>query len=118
MAMLFVRRLRLSALGALLMFVTAAASSSSLRAAQLATPVPRNTGLPNFVELAQKLEPAVVNISTTQAATRQSTPGHPFGEQNPFGGNDPLNEFWRRFFGDQFSICYRIWCCAIVRSMN
>jgi serine protease Do len=62
--------------------------------------------LPNFVELAEKLEPVVVNISTTQAMKpAQSEPRQPgvdpFG-QSPFGGNDPFGDFWRRFFGDQF----------------
>jgi serine protease Do len=57
--------------------------------------------------LAEKLEPVVVNISTTQAATKppQSAPqppgADPFG-QSPFGENDPFGDFWRRFFGDQF----------------
>jgi serine protease Do len=63
--------------------------------------------LPNFVQLAEKLEPVVVNISTTQAAKpAQSSPQQPgpdpFGGQSPFGENDPFSDFWRRFFGDQF----------------
>ena len=71
-------------------------------------------GLPNFVQLADKLAPVVVNISATQAEKRaQSSPQpfgrqqpapNPFGGQGPFGGNDPFNDFWRRFFGDQFEM--------------
>ncbi|MGH7926702.1 MAG: DegQ family serine endoprotease [Candidatus Binatia bacterium] len=68
----------------------------------------RFSSLPDFVQLAEKLAPVVVNISTTQVVNReQSSPRQqpgpdPFGGENPFGGNDPFSEFWRRFFGDQF----------------
>jgi len=50
-------------------------------------------GLPDFVNLAKKLEPSVVNVSTT--TVRGSAPNAP----GPFGGNDPAEEFWERFFG-------------------
>jgi serine protease Do len=52
-------------------------------------------GLPNFIELAKELRPAVVNISTSQVGGggQQSSP-------SPFGEEDPFSEFWRRFFGD------------------
>ena len=65
--------------------------------------------LPDFVQLAEKLAPVVVNVSTTQAVKRpQSAPQQPFGRQqpgpDPFGGEDPFSEFWRRFFGDQFGV--------------
>ncbi|HEX9879495.1 MAG TPA: trypsin-like peptidase domain-containing protein, partial [Candidatus Binatia bacterium] len=52
--------------------------------------------LPDFVSLAKRLRPVVVNISTTQAGGSggaQMLPG-------PFGEEDPFSEFWRRFFGD------------------
>lgn len=49
-------------------------------------------GLPDFVPLAKKLRPVVVNISTTQVS---EGPGFP----SPFGEEDPFSEFWRRFFG-------------------
>jgi serine protease Do len=72
----------------------------------------RVAALPNFVGLAEKLGPVVVNISTTQAAKpaqsspqpfgRQQPGPDPFGGESPFGGDDPFSEFWRRFFGDQF----------------
>ena len=52
--------------------------------------------LPDFVSLAKKMRPVVVNISTTQLS--ESRGGQEFG--SPFGGDDdPFNDFWRRFFG-------------------
>jgi serine protease Do len=66
----------------------------------------RIAALPDFVELAKKLGPVVVNVSTTQATTPPQASPQPFGRQQPgpepFGGDDPFSEFWRRFFGDQF----------------
>ncbi|MBJ6724674.1 DegQ family serine endoprotease [Geomesophilobacter sediminis] len=50
--------------------------------------------LPNFVELAKKLKPAVVNISTTKTVAPQ--------KRNPHGGgNDPFQEYFDRFFDQQ-----------------
>ena len=51
-------------------------------------------GLPDFVSLVNKVGPVVVNVSTTQIRkkTAEETP-------SPFGGNDPFNDFWQRFFG-------------------
>jgi len=61
-----------------------------------------------FVELANKLAPIVVNISTTIApetrAPRGPRPQQP--APDPFGqepGADPF-EFWRRFFGEPFGM--------------
>ena len=51
--------------------------------------------LPDFVSLAKRLRPVVVNVSTTQVSEGRDQPQ--FGD--PFGQNDPSNEFWRRFFG-------------------
>ncbi|MGN6720089.1 MAG: hypothetical protein ACTHLX_22195, partial [Candidatus Binatia bacterium] len=53
----------------------------------------RAQGLPEFTGLAERLAPVVVNVSTRAKLSREQTPGAPFGE------NDPLSEFWRRFFG-------------------
>jgi serine protease Do len=54
-------------------------------------------GLPDFVNLAKKMKPLVVNISTTQVSEGRGSPQE-FG--SPFGGDeDPFNDFWRRFFG-------------------
>ncbi len=49
--------------------------------------------LPDFVTLAEKLGPVVVNISTTQIIKEAPS---------PFEGEDPLAEFWRRFFGENY----------------
>ena len=51
--------------------------------------------LPDFVVLAKKMKPVVVNISTTQVS--ESRGQQEFG--SPFGDEDPFNDFWRRFFG-------------------
>jgi serine protease Do len=81
-------------------------------AEQAATPTPVTqampvvNGLPDFARLAEKLSPAVVNVSTT---SQGETPQHfgggggggGGGGQSPFGGGDP-HEFWEpfeRFFG-------------------
>ena len=62
----------------------AASSSAPSAAAQ---------SLPDFISLAKKLGPSVVNVSTTRIrATAQEGP-------SPFGGNNPAEEFWQRFFG-------------------
>ncbi len=55
------------------------------------TPTPQ--GLPDFVSLAKKLKPVVVNISTTQVSEGVQGFGSPFGEEDPFG------DFWKKFFG-------------------
>jgi serine protease Do len=56
----------------------------------------RSTGpLPDFVVLAKKMKPVVVNISTTQVSEGRGQ--REFG--NPFGEDDPFSDFWRRFFG-------------------
>lgn len=46
-----------------------------------------------FADLAEKVKPAVVNISTTKTVRQQGVPFPP----SPFGGPDPFEEF-RRFF--------------------
>lgn len=53
--------------------------------------------LPPLVNTAKKAKRSVVNISTTQKLQRRS------GRQrrpSPFGGEDPFEEFFRRFFPD------------------
>jgi len=54
-------------------------------------------GLPDFVALAKKMKPIVVNISTVTVSEGRA--GQEFS--SPFGGGDedPFNDFWRRFFG-------------------
>ncbi|MDE2060239.1 MAG: DegQ family serine endoprotease [candidate division NC10 bacterium] len=49
-----------------------------------------------WVKLAKELTPAVVNISTTQVIKGRGVPS-----RSPFGEDDPFNEFFKRFFGDQ-----------------
>jgi len=51
-----------------------------------------------FSQLAEKLKPAVVNISTTMVVK-----GQPFfgGPPSPFGERDPFREFWEKFFGGE-----------------
>jgi serine protease Do len=51
--------------------------------------------LPDFVALAKKMRPVVVNISTTQVGEARGQ--QEFG--SPFGEDDPFNDFWKRFFG-------------------
>jgi serine protease Do len=68
---------------------------SGSTAAQESNPAMTAQGLPDFVALAKKLKPEVVNISTTQTAKEQDAP-------DPFGDNDPFGEFWKRFFGGPF----------------
>ena len=55
----------------------------------------RPNQLPDFVALAKRMQPLVVNISTTQVSEGRG--GQEFG--SPFGDDDPFNDFWRRFFG-------------------
>jgi serine protease Do len=54
------------------------------------------SGLPDFTVLAEKLSPAVVNISTTSQSEAPQ-----MGEPNPFGKGDPHEFFepFERFFG-------------------
>ncbi|MBI4489979.1 MAG: DegQ family serine endoprotease [Deltaproteobacteria bacterium] len=54
-------------------------------------------GLPDFVSLAKKLRPVVVNISTTQVSE-----GGVQGFASPFGEEDPFSDFWKKFFGGPF----------------
>ena len=52
-------------------------------------------GLPDFASLAKTVGPSVVNVSTTQA--RKAAADVP----SPFDGDDPMSQFWQRFFGGQ-----------------
>jgi serine protease Do len=61
-------------------------------AAQPSKPITTPQRLPDFVALARKLKPEVVNISTTQTTKELDIP-------SPSGENDPFGEGWRRFFG-------------------
>jgi serine protease Do len=49
----------------------------------------------DFASLAKRVGPSVVNVSTTQMRrTSQNAP-------SPFGDQDPMGQFWERFFGGQ-----------------
>src|SRR5574342_697931 len=64
--------------------------------AESGSPELRSPGqLPDFVALAKKVKPFVVNISTTKASEGRGQ--QEFG--NPFGEDAPFNDFWKRFFG-------------------
>jgi serine protease Do len=67
--------------------------SSSNTAAREIKPATTAQGLPDFVALAKKLRPEVVNISTTQTV-KESDARDSFG----LNQNDPFDEFWKRFF--------------------
>ena len=81
------------ALGLLLWTLTPAASASDHEPAP-AVALPLSGSLPPLVNTAKKAKRSVVNISTTQK--RRSRPRRP----GPFGGEDPFEEFFRRFFPD------------------
>lgn len=86
------------------------ARGATAEATRLWTESPRassatiNHGLEIFITLAEKLSPAVVNISTVQKPTRRKERlfrgfRSPFQERDPFG-TDPFKEFFERFFGE------------------
>jgi serine protease Do len=52
-------------------------------------------GSPDFVTLAKKLQPIVVNVSTTQMAAEPAPRGRPNPEE------DPMEEFLEKFFGQR-----------------
>ncbi|HEX2277044.1 MAG TPA: DegQ family serine endoprotease [Candidatus Tectomicrobia bacterium] len=54
---------------------------------------------PNFADLAEQLQPAVVNISTTQVLKGPRRGFRGFPSPRPFEGPDPFEEFFERFFG-------------------
>src|SRR2546426_1428851 len=68
-------------------------SPRTVQAAESQTNVP-SKGILDFSPLAKKLRPMVVNISSTRTAAGVQAP------PSPFGGDDPSNEFWKRFFGN------------------
>ena len=66
-------------------------------------PVPEKSGaLPSLSETVKNASPAVVNISTTQKVEKRRSPRFgPMPGPSPFGGDDPFEEFFRRFFPDR-----------------
>jgi len=67
-------------------------SPQTVQAAESKLNVP--SGMLDFSPLAKKLKPVVVNISTTQLTENVQ------GPPSPFGGGDPFNEYWKRFYGN------------------
>ena len=58
-----------------------------------------SAGLPrSFADLAEKVGPAVVNISTTSTVTVPGNPFHQFFGQGQEGDNDQFNDFFKHFF--------------------
>jgi len=53
----------------------------------------------SFADLAEKLKPSVVNISTTKTV-RSGGFRSPFGQRSPFDRNFGGDDFFERFFGD------------------
>jgi serine protease Do len=64
-------------------------------AVQEAKPTTTAQGLPDFVGLAKRLKPEVVNISTTQTIKEVDA-------RDSLEPKDPFGEFSKRFFGDPF----------------
>ncbi|MGB5986998.1 MAG: trypsin-like peptidase domain-containing protein, partial [Desulfobacterales bacterium] len=54
--------------------------------------------LPNFSDLAEEVSPAVVNIRTVKTIKGGGRVFRHF--QGPFGDNDSMDEFFKRFFGE------------------
>ncbi len=73
-------------------------SMATISAFMMASMLSHASSLPDFTELVDDASPAVVNISTEQTVTRKTANQ---GSQN-FGPNsEELNEFFKRFFGQQ-----------------
>jgi serine protease Do len=69
--------------------------SSSVSGAKSPAPVAKVVTQPlSFTDVAAGAMPAVVNISTTETVEQAPIPG-------PFGEEDPLEQFFRRFFGER-----------------
>ena len=77
--------------------------SSGNTAAPESKPATTARGLPDFVALAKRLKPEVVNISTTQTAQQPEAP-NPFGQRDRFGASSPREQFKQRSLGSGFII--------------
>ncbi len=72
--------------------------------AQVQAPAQTTPG--SFSSLVNRIGPAVVNIRAEKLVQTQGMFGPP-AEESPFGQQDPFQEFYRRFFGDQAPREYR-----------
>jgi serine protease Do len=77
--------------------------SSGNTAAQEPNPATTARGLPDFVALAKRLKPEVVNISTIQTAEQPDAP-NPFGQRDRFSAPSPRGQFKQRSLGSGFII--------------
>ena len=77
--------------------------SSGNTAAPEPKPATTARGLPNFVALAKRLKPEVVNISTTQTAQQMDAPNS-FGQRDRFGAASPREQLRQRSLGSGFII--------------
>ena len=77
--------------------------SSGNAAAPEPKPATTARGLPNFVALAKRLKPEVVNISTTQTAQQMDAPNS-FGQRDRFGAASPREQLKQRSLGSGFII--------------
>jgi len=59
----------------------------------------------SFSQLAKDVSPSVVNVSTVKTVRSKGRGMVPFG--GPFGQNDPVKDFFERFFGDQLPKQFR-----------
>lgn len=87
-----------SVIGALLLSLsTAPLSLADNAAGHAAEGLPETNITEGFADLVEAVKPAVVNISVTGTVSSRGTPG--------FRGQSPeLEEFFKRFFGDQFKL--------------
>ena len=83
-------------------FVFALVALTGTQIAQARTPVPEpaQTTPESFSYLVKQIGPSVVNIRAEKVVQTQGMVG-PQMEESPFGPQDPFQEFYRRFFGDQ-----------------
>ena len=56
----------------------------------------------NFSRLSEIASPAVVNIRTVKTTRRGGGSGFRHFQRNPWGKDHPFNDFFERFFGDDF----------------
>jgi serine protease Do len=82
--------------GILALFIAAVLTNSSASCKK--ETVPEVIGFPkSFADLAEKVSPAVVNISTVSTVR---VPGGPFNQFFGSGGEGPSGDFFKKFFGE------------------
>lgn len=72
------------------------------------TPAMSKPGYPgSFAKLAKDASASVVNVSVEKIAEIAGDGESPFGPQSPGGGNDPFQDFLKRFFGNNMPRKYK-----------